>query len=97
MAADVGEALAAAAAEARDRFGGGRRVRVRASNVVHALGLARWLVGEQVPAPLCHVGIAGWELTAISPTDQPVTCGRCLRLIGVGEQVSPQLALFDLV
>ncbi|MFI5959207.1 hypothetical protein [Cryptosporangium sp. NPDC051539] len=73
----VVEAFAGVAAAIVERFAG-RNGRVRGSSVVHAVHPERWLGEIRVPAPACRVGVAGFELDALVPTDDPVTCARCL-------------------
>ncbi|SHN44374.1 hypothetical protein [Cryptosporangium aurantiacum] len=74
----VVEAFASVAAQVVERFVG-RNGRVRGSSVVHAVHPERWLGEIRVPAPACRVGVAGFELDALVPTDDPVTCARCLQ------------------
>ena len=74
----VVEAFAAVAAQVVERFVG-RNGRVRGSAVVHAVHPERWLGEIRVPAPACRVGVAGFELDALVPTDDAVTCARCLQ------------------
>ena len=74
----VVEAFAAVAAQVVERFVG-RNGRVRGSVVVHAVHPERWLGEIRVPAPACRVGVAGFELDALVPTDDAVTCARCLQ------------------
>lgn len=71
------EAFAGVAAHAVERFAG-RNGRVRGSAVVHAVHTERWLAEILVPAPACRVGVAGFDLAALVPTNDPVTCARCL-------------------
>lgn len=77
----LGQVLAGTAAAYRRRFEL-RNCRVGRSTgaAVHAVRLVRWVGGVEVPAPACHVGIGGWDLSALEPSTQPVTCRRCLRL-----------------
>jgi hypothetical protein len=75
----VTELFAAVAAQIASQFAGGRHGRVRGSSVVHAVHLERWLGATiTVPARACRVGISGFDLAALTPTDDPVTCARCL-------------------
>jgi len=74
----VVEAFASVAAQVVERFVG-RNGRVRGSSVVHAVHPERWLGEIRVPAPACRVGVAGFELDALVPTDDAVTCARCLQ------------------
>jgi hypothetical protein len=78
MSAAVADLLAAMAAQISEQFAGGRHGRVRGSSVVHNVHLERWL-GKTitVPAPACRVGISGFDVGALTPTDDPVTCARC--------------------
>jgi hypothetical protein len=71
------EAIAGIATHAVERFAG-RNGRVRGSAVVHAVHTEKWLADIRVPAPACRVGVAGFDLGALVPTDDPVTCARCL-------------------
>lgn len=71
------EAFAGVAAHAVERFAG-RNGRVRGSAVVHAVHTEPWLAEIRVPAPACRIGVAGFDLAALLPTDDPVTCARCL-------------------
>uniref|UniRef100_UPI003F495FB5 hypothetical protein n=1 Tax=Actinokineospora sp. CA-119265 TaxID=3239890 RepID=UPI003F495FB5 len=52
---------------------------IRRSRVVHAVAPSRWMAGIELPAPACHVGVAGWAIEDLWPTRDPVTCLRCLR------------------
>lgn len=70
--------LALPAAEARDRFDGHRNGYLEGSSSVHGVRLQAWF-GLQVPAPGCHVGVGSWDFTRFKPTNEAVTCGRCLR------------------
>ncbi|TQS42368.1 hypothetical protein [Cryptosporangium phraense] len=93
----VVEAFASVAASVVEKFAG-RNGRVRGSSVVHAVHPERWLGEIRVPAPACRVGVAGFELDALVPTDDAVTCARCLQsgqystVVGTGPR---QLALWD--
>lgn len=72
--------LAGLAAAALRRFDGGRNCRIHGSRVVHAVHRESWLGGEiEIPAPACRIGVAGFDLTALTPTTDPVTCVRCHR------------------
>jgi hypothetical protein len=94
----LGAVLGGTAAWYRRRFAM-RNCRV-GGGAVHAVRMVTWVGGTQVPAPACHVGIGGWDLTALEPSTQPVTCRRCLRLrdddtAGDGPVASPvQLPLY---
>lgn len=72
-------ALRSLASTARQKFSGGQRMTVRKSAVVHAVSMQRWVGGENIPQPLCHTGIYGWDLDAMHPTGAPPTCLRCRR------------------
>jgi hypothetical protein len=93
----VVEAFASIAAQVVERFAG-RNGRVRGSSVVHAVHPERWLGEIRVPAPACRVGVAGFELDALVPTDDAVTCARCLQsgqYSTVGRVGPRQLPLWD--
>jgi hypothetical protein len=77
-AAGIAEVFVRYADAAMRRFEG-HHCRVRGSAVVHAVHAESWIGGIEVPAPTCHVGIGGWDLGALLPTDDPVTCVRCQR------------------
>jgi hypothetical protein len=90
------EALTGVAAQAVAGFVG-RNGRVRGSVVVHAVHTERWLAEIRVPAPACRIGVAGFDLAALLPTDDPVTCSRCLHAGKHSDVSSPgaeQLALW---
>lgn len=91
----VRETLAAIAASARENYGAGQNMRVRASGVVHAVTLTRWLARELMPSPACMVGVGGWDPYAAHPDPGPVTCRRCLRLQAPMPPGVQQLALFS--
>jgi hypothetical protein len=83
------------AAGARARFGdAGVHARVRSGRTVHAVQLGQWVGGEEVPDLACHTGIGGFDPAALEPTREPVTCARCLRILG-GTYPETQLPLFD--
>jgi hypothetical protein len=73
----VMEAFAGVAAQAVAGFAG-RNGRVRGSVVVHAVHTEKWLADIRVPAPACRIGVAGFDLSALVPTDDPISCARCL-------------------
>ena len=76
-----------------DRFRDHQLV-IRRSRVVHDLGWLRWMAGIVLPAPACHVGVAGWALEDLHPTLDPVTCLRCLRAAAPARAGEPgQLSL----
>lgn len=75
----LGAVLAGTAAWYRRRFGM-RNCRVAGGRAVHAVRMVTWVGGVQVPAPACHVGIGSWDLSALEPSTQPITCRRCQRL-----------------
>jgi hypothetical protein len=85
----VTELLAGVAAQAAREFAGGRNGRVRGSAVVHAVHFERWLGEIRVPAPACRIGISGFDLAALTPTDDPVTCARCQHIPGRGGPAHP--------
>ncbi|GAA3196415.1 hypothetical protein [Actinocorallia longicatena] len=86
--------LAAIAATARDAYGPAHHMRVRASGIVHAVTLTRWLAGELLPGPACMVGVSGWDPYAAHPDPGEVTCRRCLRLRTPEPPGVEQLELF---
>lgn len=92
---DTRAALALIAATARDSYGPGDHIQVRASGVVHAVTLTRWLAGELLPGPACMVGVSGWDPYAAHPARGPVTCLRCLRLNAQPPPGVTQLELFE--
>jgi hypothetical protein len=65
------------------------RLVIRRSRVVHDLGWLRWMAGIVLPAPACHVGVAGWALEDLHPTLDPVTCLRCLHAAPGGRVAAP--------
>jgi hypothetical protein len=73
-----------------------RGLRVANSRVVHLAGTAPDHRGDELPAPACHVGIAGWDPRRLNSTTSPVTCVRCVRLIEARQLARPieQLAVF---
>ncbi|MBA8929010.1 hypothetical protein BC739_006228 [Kutzneria viridogrisea] len=91
--------LSSTAAHARQRFER-RNGRLGSSTTVHAVHSQQWIGGVLIPAPACHVGTGTWDFTRFEPTNDPVTCGRCLRSGQVRESAaavsSDQLAL-DLI
>ncbi|MEO3889103.1 hypothetical protein [Nonomuraea sp. B5E05] len=58
-----------------------RAVRVEGSRTVHLAGTGVDRHDEELPAPACHTGIAGWDPRRLRSSQAPVTCRRCLRLI----------------
>ncbi|MFI7451391.1 hypothetical protein ACIBQX_28110 [Nonomuraea sp. NPDC049714] len=56
-------------------------VRVEGSRTVHLAGTSVDRYDEELPAPACHTGIAGWDPRRLRSSDAPVNCRRCLRLI----------------
>lgn len=80
--------LTSVATHEADRFRDHRLV-IRRSRVVHDLGWLRWMAGIALPAPACHVGVAGWALEDLHPTLDPVSCLRCLRAAPGGRAVAP--------
>ena len=95
MTATVADLLAGIATQVIERFAD-RNARVRGSSVVHAVHTERWLADIEVPAPACRVGVAGWDLSALVPTTDAVTCVRCLRTGAAGalHRVPMQLAFW---
>ena len=61
-------AIRSAATTFRQRFAGGMRMTVRSSSVVHAVSQQKWLAGELVPVPLCHIGVYGLDFNSVHPT-----------------------------
>ena len=82
--------LQAVAARAAAQFAD-RNVTVRRSRIVHAVAMSPWMAGVDLPAPACHVGVAGWAIEDLHPTLEPVTCRRCLR--SAGSRSAPALTL----
>lgn len=70
--------LSAVAMQAAARFRD-HNLSIRRSRVVHAVAMSRWMAGVELPAPACHVGVAGWAIEDLRPTKAAVTCLRCLR------------------
>ena len=56
-------------------------LRLDNSNVVHLAGTATDHRGETLPAPACHVGVAGWDPRRLRASTAPVTCRRCKHLL----------------
>ncbi|MCG8920284.1 hypothetical protein L6E12_31395 [Actinokineospora sp. PR83] len=75
--------LSAVAMQAMARFRD-HNLSIRRSKVVHAVAMSRWMAGVQLPAPACHVGVAGWAIEDLRPTRDTVTCLRCLRAAPAG-------------
>jgi len=88
----IGQSLTLLAAHHTARFTG-RNARIGQSGTVHAVGVTAWVGGLSVPAPVCRVGMSGGELVRLTATNQPVSCGRCARSLGV--TVDPPPTLFD--
>ena len=84
------------AARARAKFGDrGVHAIVRNGRTVHAVQLGQWIAAEEVPELLCHTGVSGWDPHVLRPTLAPVTCARCLRILGADiPSGSTQLTLF---
>lgn len=78
----IGEVFRHVADDAVRRFNG-RNARVHNSATVHAVRLERWIGRVMVPAPLCHVGIGGFAMDAVTPSTAPVNCVRCLHKLDV--------------
>ncbi|MBB3665914.1 hypothetical protein FB384_004873 [Prauserella sediminis] len=70
----------------RTRFEG-KQMRIRRGATVHHVDWIDGLGGLRFPQPGCHIGTAGFDLEIYVPTDEPVTCNRCLRRSG--ERSSP--------
>ncbi|MEU4406163.1 hypothetical protein AB0F88_16705 [Streptosporangium sp. NPDC023963] len=53
--------------------------------------------GEDLPALACNTGIAGWDVSRLHVTHDPVDCRRCLRLVGAAPPPDHMevLTLFD--
>jgi hypothetical protein len=73
----IGDVFRSLAADAARRFQG-RTARVHDSPIVHAVRLESWIGDVLVPAPLCHVEIGGFAMSALTPSTAPVTCAPCL-------------------
>lgn len=56
-------------------------LRLDNSHIVHLAGTATDHRGETLPAPACHVGVAGWDPRRLHVSEAPVTCRRCLHLL----------------
>lgn len=56
-------------------------LRLDNSRVVHLAGTATDHRGETLPAPACHVGVAGWDPRRLRASTAPVTCRRCKHLL----------------
>lgn len=73
------QGFARLAREAATRFRG-KHLRVRHSEVVHAVGWYRWIGRLYLPGPACRTGWAGvgaqGDLHAVEPS-QPITCHKC--------------------
>lgn len=84
------------AAGARARFGDrGVHAIVRNGRTVHAVQLGQWVGEELAPELLCHTGVSGWDPDILRPTLAPVTCARCLRILGASiTPAATQLRLF---
>lgn len=70
--------LTVVAGQAAARFEAAN-VLVRRSRVVHAVSMSPWMAGVRLPAPACHVGVSGWAIEDLHPTQESVSCLRCLR------------------
>lgn len=49
--------------------------------------------GDELPAPACNTGVAGWDARRLRWTDAPVDCLRCLRR-GPAEPIPAQQVIF---
>ncbi|WP_219505337.1 hypothetical protein [Nonomuraea ceibae] len=56
-------------------------VRVEGSRTVHLAGTSVDRYDEELPAPACRTGIAGWDPRRLRVSLAPVTCRRCLGLV----------------
>ncbi|MFI7467441.1 hypothetical protein [Nonomuraea sp. NPDC049646] len=56
-------------------------LRVEGSRTVHLAGTSVDRYDVELPAPACHTGIAGWDPRRLRPSEAPVNCRRCLRII----------------
>ena len=91
---DLGPLAAGARAEFGDR---GVHAIVRNGRTVHAVQLGQWVGAELAPELLCHTGVSGWDPDVLRPTLAPVTCARCLRILGASiAPASTQLPLFGI-
>ena len=60
-----------------------------------AVQLGQWVGAELAPELLCHIGVSGWDPDVLRPTLAPVTCVRCLRILGASvAPAATQLPLF---
>lgn len=96
MSAYLVQAFEGVAADMAARFAEGARCRVRGSGTVHDVRSQQWIGGLDVPAPGCGIGISGFDLAAIEPTDEPVNCLRCLRRHDADLEAAGQMTIFDL-
>lgn len=71
-----------------------RGLRVDSGGRVHRPSLVKDHRGEELPAPACSTGIAGWDARRLHWTDDPVDCLRCLRLGAAQVIPAAQVALF---
>ncbi len=84
------------AAGARAKFGdSGVHAIVRNGRTMRAVQLGQWVGAELAPELLCHTGVSGWDPDVLQATSAPVTCARCLRILGAHiAPTSAQLLLF---
>ena len=84
------------AAGVRARFGtAAAHATVRTGRTVHAVQLGQWVGAELAPELLCHTGVSGWDPDVLRETLDPVTCARCLRILGASvAPAATQLPLF---
>ena len=78
------------AASRRRRFTN-KGMRIGNSNTVHAVRLRKWINGEEIPAPACHIGadIPDTDIERRPVSDQPVNCRRCLSYKVAREEGQP--------
>lgn len=89
------------ARQCRAQFNG-RNLTIRRNTTVHAVAWTKGIGDVEWPIPACRVGVTGWELDALHPSKEGVTCLRCLRSAAARRAAAPpvpqgrQLAL-DLI
>ncbi|MFG1647920.1 hypothetical protein ACGFMK_47175 [Amycolatopsis sp. NPDC049252] len=61
----------------------GMRLHIGRSGVAHRVSWVPWMNSLTLPAPACHQGWSGLGAGGeVTPTHQPVSCRKCLRLGG---------------
>ncbi|WP_233225524.1 hypothetical protein [Amycolatopsis sp. CA-126428] len=83
-------------AAAQHRLFTGMRLHIGRSDIAHQVAWVPWSNSLTLPAPACHQGWSGLGAGGeITPTHQPVSCRKCLRLAGEPDDPA-QHALFAL-